>query len=361
MVHIALVFGGRSPEHEVSIVSARFVAKTLREAGYQVTPIGITTQGEWLSGDGAFNQLCERIGAPASGAAAQHRAQAIHVLQTVNCDIVFPLIHGISGEDGVIQGFCDLLELPFVGGDVLNQSICFDKLATRQVLSQIGLPQPQFLALYRHQFEGGRYWLVDEVERQLPYPLFIKPSRTGSSIGISKTHSRAELETALDVAFRYDERVVVEVGIVGREMEVSALGGAIPFLSAIGEIVPENEFYDYAEKYLKSSTQFHIPADLPTERAQLLHDYARRAWTATHCFGLARIDFMVSEDHIFLNEINTMPGFTKISMYPKLLQQSGISAVEALTQIVQLGLERGSSASRATTFLSHSDWFKGES
>jgi D-alanine-D-alanine ligase len=366
MTRIALVFGGRSPEHEVSIVSARFVAKQLAMAGFAVVPLGIGLDGSWVEGAQAFDRLVELTESPAQQgqfspgerAPGTSLEQALSALSAAEPELVFPLIHGLSGEDGCLQGLCELLDLPYVGGDVLNQSLCYDKLATRQLLRSIGLPQPDFLAFHSSQLGAEREGAVRQIEEALPYPLFVKPSRTGSSIGVSKARNREQLHYALNLALEFDQRVVVERALVGREVEIAALGAHPPLLSCPGEVIPENEFYDYEEKYLKSSTRFVVPAALDTAVEQRMREDAQRAWLALHCFCLARIDFLVEGETAYLNEINTIPGFTPNSMYPRLLAASGVSPVQALREMVELGLQRGPASRRARPFLSRSDWFK---
>jgi len=374
MTRIALVFGGRSPEHEVSIVSARFVAKQLALAGFTVVPLGIGLDGSWVAGERAFDHLVAltegagRVGSrestaaqPADHLSAPSLEQAFAALNAARPELVFPLIHGLSGEDGCIQGMCELLDLPYVGGDVLNQSLCYDKLATRQLLRSMGLPQPDFLALHSAQVNADPRAAIRRIEETLRYPVFVKPSRTGSSIGVSKAKNRDQLNSSLDLALEFDERVVVERAIVGREVEFAALGASPPLLSCPGEVIPENEFYDYEEKYLKDTTRFLVPAPVDAAVEKRMREDAGRAWTALHCFGLARIDFLLEGETAYLNEINTIPGFTPHSMYPRLLAAGGVSPVQALREMVELGLQRGPASRRARPFLSRSDWFKGES
>ncbi|MCB1044477.1 MAG: D-alanine--D-alanine ligase [Acidobacteria bacterium] len=353
-VHVALIFGGESPEHEVSIVSARFVAAQLREAGYDVTPVGIDVLGGWHKGEDSFVSLAERVDQDFAVDLSQ-RAACLTDLVNGAFDVVFPLVHGVTGEDGSIQGMCELFGIPYVGGDPLCQALCYDKLSTRMILKHLGLPQPDYVPVYRDTFVGGRYWVLDQVEASLHYPVFVKPSRTGSSIGITKAHSRNELMTALETAFQYDRRVIVEQTISGREIEVALLGDFTPLISAPGEIIPENEFYDYDEKYVKNTTLFEVPASMSVEQLQQLAEYATTAWRATNCYGMARVDFMVSESGVYLNEINTVPGFTEISMYPRLLREGGLTPPELMSRLVELAIDRGKHIRR---YSSRSDWYK---
>lgn len=355
-IRVALIFGGESPEHEVSIVSARFVYAQLQEVGYQVTAIGIDVRGGWHRGEHVFGELSDLVGQDFEPDLKQ-RSTIIGELISNAYDVVFPLIHGLTGEDGNIQGLCELFGIPFVGGDSLCQSLCYDKLSTRYSLTQLGLPQPDFVSLFREQFAGGRYWVIDMVERALAFPLFVKPSRTGSSIGVNKVTSRSDLADALECAFQYDHRVIVENAIVGREIEVAVLGDINPVISAPGEIIPENDFYDFEEKYLKNSTQFEVPAAMSSDQLAQVTEQAKHAWRYLNCHGMARVDFLVSTDAIYLNEVNTIPGFTEISMFPKLLRESGINSHQLMERLVNLAIERQRN-DRKREFLSQSDWFK---
>ncbi len=353
---VALIFGGVSPEHEVSIVSARSVHRNLLDASFQVEGFGIDQQGGWHSGKNVFDELVALVGKDYK-LDQKKRVATLASLLNGDFDVVFPLIHGVTGEDGGIQGFCELLGLPFVGGDSLCQSLCYDKLATRQILSHHGLPQPVFLPFFVEQFVGGRYWVIDQIEETFTYPVFVKPSRTGSSIGVSKVASRSQLEAALSTAFEYDDRIIVEENIVGREIEVALLGAVNPIISAPGEIIPENDFYDFEEKYVKNTTSFEIPAMLSSEQIGQISDYAKRTWRIMNCYGLARVDFLVGNDQIFLNEVNTVPGFTDISMYPRLLRESGVNSNEMMQQLVELALNRERNQ-RRRDFRSNSNWFE---
>lgn len=357
MTRVALIFGGQSPEHEVSIVSARFVDQTLSAAGFKVVRIGIDREGGWHAGENVFSWLVNQESAPESAKRSGLVPGNHQLLADLEVDVVFPLIHGVTGEDGVIQGYCEMLGLPFVGGGPLNQSLCWDKIVTRTMLAAAGLPQPKFVALHRHE-KSVEEW-AGTVTRSLNFPVFVKPSRTGSSIGISKVNEPESLIKALEKAFDFDYRVIVEEGLKAREMELAGLGAADPLITEPGELIPENDFYDFEEKYIKNTTQFHLPAELPLERVEAMKDQARTAWRALNCFGMARIDFLVTEDDIYLNEINTIPGFTAISMYPRLAAQSGIDAQELMKKLVELAMERSRLMKRSRNFSSNLNWYKG--
>ncbi|MDJ0835601.1 MAG: D-alanine--D-alanine ligase family protein [Acidobacteriota bacterium] len=348
MTRVALIFGGQSPEHEVSIVSARYVYSQLREAGYSVLPVGIDRSGGWHFGGHAFETLCQN---------PVPKGEGLTSLAAMDVDVVFPIIHGLTGEDGSIQGYCNLLGLPWVGSDVLSASLCWDKLAARAVLLEHGIPQPPYLALYRENYDPDV--TATQVAEQLGFPVFVKPARAGSSIGISKVNQPENLAAALENAFRFDYRVLVEPGLEAREIEIAGLGAQDPQLSIPARIIPENEFYDFEEKYLNGRTTFEVPARIEPHVLERMHDIARRAWLALNCYGMARIDFLVTDDEVFLNEINTHPGFTSISMYPRLMRESGVPTPELMRRLVQLALDRDRLQAVTRDFQSGRDWFKG--
>ena len=353
LTSVALIFGGRSPEHEVSIVSARNVYKQLREAGFEVVPVGIDRNGTWLPGDEAFDALCAP---PTSENVTPDLARFAEIVRDEGIDVVFPMVHGVTGEDGAIQGYCKLLGLPYVGGDLLSQSLAWDKLATRTLMAANGIPQPRFLGFYRETFEMDA--AVEEIEKELSYPVFVKPARGGSSIGISKAKDREDLRTALDLALEFDYRVIVEEGLEAREIEIAGLGAQSPTLSIPAEIIPGGEFYDFEEKYIKDETRFLTPAEVDSAQLETMHEIASKAWLLLNCYGLARIDFRLTAETAYLNEINTIPGFTPISMYPTLLEKSGISGVELMKRLVELALGRDRLMPCREHFESHQDWYK---
>lgn len=350
MTQVALIFGGRSPEHEVSIVSARFVAEQLQMAGFAVQLIGVDRKGRWWHGPGAFsaleNQSNRQVALVTPGA-----------LHELGIDVVFSVIHGVTGEDGCVQGLCEMLDLPFVGGGMLNQNLCWDKIATRTHLARFGLPQPDFLSYHRADFDKEN--AIAEIERRLHYPIFVKPARTGSSIGVSRAQDRTSLIKALETAFTFDYRVIVEQGLEAREIEIAGLGSVEPQLSIAAEIVSEKGFYDFEEKYLKDTARFVVPAPLTDLQRERLHLAATKAWRILNCYGMARIDFLLTDEAAYLNEINTCPGFTRISMYPRLLRESGIDSPTLMRRLIDLALTRRQHLPRAVEFTSNQDWYKG--
>jgi D-alanine-D-alanine ligase len=355
MKKVACIFGGESPEYEVSIVSAENVTHQLREAGYDVLPIGIDPAGTWHTGSGAFHTLRTFNGDPTCKKLFSSRM----TLSDLDFDVVFPLIHGRTGEDGGIQGFCELLGIPFVGGGVLNQSLCMDKITSKRLLCQSGFPQPLWREVLLPGSNKDRDRILRSLESELGYPVFIKPSRAGSSIGISKAKNRMELISGLDIAFAVDSRVIVEQGVPNPvEIELSAMGGADPFLSVPGRIQPRREYYDFKEKYLAGQTLFEIPAAIPESMNQDMVEQARQAWVLFDCYGMARIDFLCSGSTVYLSELNTIPGFTGISMYPGLLEKSGVSQPELMNTLIELAFARHRTSQVNFRYNSHDDWYR---
>lgn len=352
MTSVALIFGGKSPEHEVSIVSARYVYSQLAAAGFQPLAVGIGRDGVWHVGEDAFAKLTSSN--PAESVPNQGPLIQLAELQA---DVVFPLVHGFNGEDGSLPGFCQIVGLPYVGGDLLNASLCWDKLATRTVLLANQVAQLPYRAFYKHDYQIQR--AVNQVETAFDYPVFVKPARTGSSIGISRARNTAELEAALKRAFSFDYRVLVEPALEGAvELEIAALGGLEPKLSPPAQIITENAFYDFEEKYIKNSARFEVPAQIDRHHLETMCETARRAWRLLNCYGMARIDFLINQDEVYLNEINTCPGFTSISMYPRLMAEAGIKGPELMRSLVELALNRDRDLTLCQSFSSDKDWWK---
>jgi D-alanine-D-alanine ligase len=350
-VRIGVLFGGRSGEHEVSLNSARAVMAALREAGHDVVPIGITPEGRWLVGGDPLRAL-------SSGTLHDERAvsmlpepgRAGLVALTSNeetppigsLDVLFPVLHGTYGEDGTVQGLFELAAVPYAGAGVLGSALGMDKVVQKTLWRGLGLPVVDFLSLLRRELERDPAAILDRVESALAYPVFTKPANLGSSVGVSKASNRSELAEGLQIAARYDAKLLVERGIDARELEVGVLGNEDPIASVVGEILPGAEFYDYRAKYIDSGSQAIIPAEIAAETAHEVQRLAINAFKAIDAGGLARVDFFLERgtDRLFINEINTMPGFTEISMYPKLWQATGVSFAELVTRIAELGLER---------------------
>ncbi len=348
---IAVIFGGQSSEHEVSRFSAEAVLRNIDTDKFEIAMIGITRDGRWLPYDGPV----ELLGTGEWQALAEARQHSQQVLLSAGAaiaaaerdsyriDVVFPVLHGCNGEDGTIQGLFELAGIPYVGCGVLGSALGMDKAYSKIVFEKEGIPQGKYLVFNRKQIYQTPSAMVKEVEEVLTYPCFVKPSNAGSSVGVSKAHDRVELESALQLAARYDRRILVEEFMDGREAECAVLGNDDPIASTVGEVIPCNEFYDYEAKYMSGdSSEVIIPANLPSNTVEKIKNYSVRAFKALDCSGLARVDFFVQKDtgEVYINEINTMPGFTQISMYSKLWAATGIPYSQLIERLIELALER---------------------
>ncbi len=354
---VGVIFGGRSGEHEVSLASAESVMAALDRDKYDVVAIGITKEGRWIAGDamaaltsGEASQPATLLPDPNSTALLQLDAQDNRsaALQTItDLDVVIPVLNGTYGEDGTVQGLLELAGLPYVGAGVVGSAVGMDKAIFKYVMAANGLPLLPWQLITQQQWASQRKAVVDSLERDLSYPVFTKPANLGSSVGISKCANRDELIAGLDEAFAYDRRVVVEQGINVRELEVAVLGNEEPVASVVGEIRPRRDFYDYFAKYVAEEgsddeSELLIPAAIDDEMADAVRTLAIRAYKAIDGTGLGRVDLLLDTDTgaLYMNEINTMPGFTSISMYPKLWEASGLSYTELLDKLIELALER---------------------
>lgn len=336
MRKIGVIFGGKSGEHEVSLLSATSVIEAIDKETYQVIKIGITRDGQWKYFDGDCKDIAngnwERLG------------------KNINpCDIsalvdfALPILHGPYGEDGTIQGLFEMLDLPYGGCGVLSSALCMDKALAKKVFTEAGLPTSKYQLVYREDIEEDIDQVIETIEKTVPYTMFVKPCNMGSSVGISKVRNREELVQALTLASSYDRRLIIEEGINCREVETGVIGNHHPEAAAVGEIVPKKDFYDYTAKYTDDSgTELQIPANLPKEIADQIRDLAKKAYIALDCAGFARVDFFVSKDNgnVYLNEINTIPGFTKYSMFPLLWKEAGVPFQELVERIIGFGDER---------------------
>ncbi len=346
--HVGLLFGGRSGEHEVSINSARAIyqALTLDENinKYEVTPFYIQKSGVWT--DPSLSAEVLSLGQPLPELDIDRADLWQFPAIASQIDVWFPILHGPNGEDGTIQGLLTLMQVPFVGSNVLGSCVGMDKLAMKMAFAQAGLPQVDYVAVERSQIYSNPCvfpQVCDEIEQKLGYPCFVKPANLGSSVGIAKVRSRAELEAALDSAAGYDRRIIVEAGLPHiREVECAVLGNDHPQVSIIGEITYDSDFYDYETKYTDGRAQLHIPASLPETVVQDIQRMAIQAFKAVDAAGLGRLDFFYQEatGKIVINEINTLPGFTTFSMYPQLWQATGVPFAQLVDQLIQLALER---------------------
>lgn len=334
---ILLLAGGQSGEHEVSLMSARSVLAALPRDQFDVTPVVISKQGRWLPPTDTVRALETGVSVP-GGDLVLHRAASAE-----GYDAVFPLLHGPMGEDGTIQGLLTLAGIPFVGSGVLGSAVSMDKVMTKQVLASAGIPQVAWRLAVRREW-GQAPDTVRARAAELGYPLFVKPANLGSSVGISKVRGPDELSAALTLAFSLDRRVILEAMTAHkpREVEVGILGNDAPVASPVGELSFGAEFYDYATKYTEGQATMHIPAPLPPEVAGRVRELGLAAFRALDCAGLARVDFFYVEEtgELLLNEVNTMPGFTTTSMYPKLFEAAGLSYSELVTRLVELALEQ---------------------
>jgi len=350
-IHLVVLFGGQSAEHDVSCTTAAHVLRAADPRRYRITPIGIARDGQWHLANAVQQALLEGPHAiPDQLIAAGHAVEPCTVLMAsaVESTVVVPLLHGPLGEDGTVQGLLELSNLPYVGSGVLASSLAMDKAMTKLVIAASGIPQARSLSFRADRISHDT---ADQVIAELGLPVFVKPANMGSSVGVSKAKNATEIRAAIELALRYDEWIVVEEAIIGREIEVGVLGNREPRASLPGEIVPGAEFYDYADKYIESGSQTLIPAPLTPEQIAEVRTLALRAYAALRCEGLSRVDFFFEEHGrgFLLNEINTMPGFTPISMYPKVWITSGVSYPELIDELVRLALERHARRRRTTS------------
>lgn len=353
-LRVGLIFGGRSGEHEVSLTSARGIMQAIDRTKYEVVQIGITKTGQWLVGGDVHQQLAAAVAghpvieqnlAEAGAVVDTHEVMSNLVLWTEQAgplDVIFPVLHGPFGEDGTVQGFLELVGLPYVGAGVTASAAGMDKAICKDIFRAHGLPIVIHRIFLRREWQADPDAVIAECEAAMPYPMFVKPANLGSSVGIHKAKSRGELQAGLADAARYDRKLVVEEGLEAREIEVSVLGNDEPLASLPGEIIPSREFYSYAAKYIDASSELLIPAPLSQEHTELIQQLAIMSFKALDCAGLARCDFLLEKKtgEVFINELNTMPGFTPISMYPKLWAASGLAYPDLIDRLIELALER---------------------
>ena len=346
---VLLLFGGQSAEHEVSVVSARSVYQAIDADKYEVILAGISRTGQWFLEDGNASLLEQSVVSDENDLLVQLGAGQRDLVSldgnsvgSAAFDVVFPLLHGPRGEDGSVQGLLELADVAYVGAGIAASAVGMDKELARAVFAQAGLRQTDYLVIRRSAWNVDRQGTLEDIEAKLRYPLFVKPVNLGSSIGISKVHDTQSLESAIDLAAGYDLKIMVEASVENaRELECAVLGNDDPKASVIGEIIPGAEFYDYTTKYIDDRSQLIVPAELPESVSAEIQRMSVDAFRAIDCAGLGRVDFlMTSSGDIFLNEINTMPGFTPISMYPRLWQASGIAYPALIDELIQLALAR---------------------
>jgi D-alanine-D-alanine ligase len=373
-LRIGILFGGRSGEHEVSLLSAASILKAIDQTKYEVIPIGITKQGQWLTSSSAQHLLTgDTKPAPAVKKSVSSKSIALKASADLvqgstalaqqngslaqSLDVIFPVLHGTFGEDGTIQGLFELADIAYVGSGVLGSATGMDKTVMKQLFAAVGLPQTPHVNLLRSEWKSDAKRCIKRIEKKLTYPVFVKPANLGSSVGISKVHDRSELAPAMDLSASFDRKLIIEQGVGGpgvkpRELEVAVLGNDSPEASVVGEIVPGAEFYDYNAKYHSDASVPIIPAKLSKSESNQIREMAIAAFRACDCAGLARVDFLMEPAvktkkgreakpaRIYLNEINTMPGFTSISMFPKLWEASGLPYQQLIDRLISLAAER---------------------
>ena len=351
-----MIFGGRSGEHEVSLMSARSVMKAINKDKYDVTLIGITKEGKWIAGDDTMKQLTSGDIASASEAALlgepQHRALmqvkahaasgGVTLSSMTELDVIFPLLHGTFGEDGTVQGMLELADIPYVGAGVVGSAVGMDKAVFKSVMKAHNIPTPKYVIALRSEVERDVNGVIAKCEAQFGYPMFAKPANLGSSVGVVKAHNKNEMPAALREAAKWDRKILIEQGIDAREIEVSVLGNDEPIASVPGEVVPKKEFYDYNAKYIDGDSELLIPAPLDEATTKRAQEIAAATFKAIDACGMARVDFLMDRktNELFVSEINTIPGFTEISMYPKLWEASGMSYSELIDRLIELAIER---------------------
>ena len=354
-LRVGIIFGGRSGEHEVSYCSATSIINAIDKNKYTVIPIGITKQGKWISPqETAIALQSGKIEGKSSVVLLSDPSSKALIFIDSNqglnkspdlekLDVIFPVLHGPYGEDGTVQGLLELANIPYVGAGVAASAISMDKDLMKIIFQQKGLPVLKWLTIKRKEWQVDKVETLSLVQKNFEYPLFVKPTNLGSSVGITKVHEKEELEKAIDLASSYDRKILIEQGLEeAREIECSVLGNDEPRVSVVGEVKPAGEFYDYDSKYIDEGTQLIVPADLPDKVSKEVQQIALRAFRAVDAAGMARVDFFVTkkENKIYLSEINTIPGFTSVSMYPRLWQATGISYPELIDRLIQLALER---------------------
>ncbi len=359
---VGVVFGGKSAEHDVSLRSALTIMAALEAAGHEAVPIGITREGQWLtSGDPMAalqaasplfsidesrqaGDVVNQVSSLSIQARQDGRGSVPNNGWAGGIDVIFPALHGPMGEDGTVQGLFELADVPYIGAGVMASAVAMDKSITKKILSSAGIPQARWVVARRREWQTMPDQVQEAIEESLGYPCFVKPASLGSSIGISKVRNAEELAEAMNLAAQHDRKIVIEEGIEGQELEVSVLGNDDPIASIVGEIIPggDHEFYDFEAKYVDDTSELLIPARIPDEAAREIQRLAVQAFREIDCAGIARVDFFLERDtgRVLLNEINTIPGFTAISMYPMLWEASGVPISELVDRLVDLATER---------------------
>ena len=359
-LHVAVLFGGRSGEHEVSLMSARSVLSVLDPAKYEVTQVGITHEGTWLTGTDVLEKFenNKTDGLIPVLVSPNPSERGIYIMEGISglkkwsdIDVYFPVLHGTFGEDGTLQGLFELADVAYVGAGVVGSSVGMDKGIFKDVMIANNIPVVDMMVVLRAEIENDMLSVIEKAEKVSDYPLFTKPANLGSSVGVTKCSNRSDLQEGLMEAALFDRRILVQKGVKNaHEIEVSVLGNDEPIASVCGEVLPSREFYSYESKYIDGTSGLLIPAPLPDEISECIREYAVRAYKAIDCAGMARVDFFLEKDtnQIYLNELNSIPGFTKISMYPKLWEASGLSYQKLVDQLIELAMERKADRDRTS-------------
>lgn len=346
---LCIIFGGISSEHEVSCMSAAFVIRNIDREKFDVIKIGITKDGRWILTEanpdkvGNGEWICEKGNTEVVFSPSRGENAGIHTKSgLIKPDCVFPMLHGKNGEDGTVQGLLTLAGIVFVGCGVASSAICMDKVIAKQICAQNGIRQANWLLVRRHELDKNKERAISAIEEKLGYPVFVKPANTGSSVGVTKARDRSALEKALALAAGYDDKILVEEFIDGLELEIAVMGNQNPIASGIGRIIPSREFYSYEAKYLDGTSERVFEPELPGNAANELTETALKVYKTLDCRGLARVDFFMKKNgQIIFNEINTIPGFTSISMFPELFKRAGISNKELITKLIDFAFAEG--------------------
>lgn len=357
---VGILYGGKSPEHNVSLSTAMAVMNAIDKNKFDVIPIYITVEGQWIKGERLTGTITEVKQLQFQSDAKAMIPVALNQVPTLAdgknpspsvtddnkesetaIDVIFPLLHGPNGEDGTVQGLLEILNIPYVGNGVLASAVGMDKVVMKNLFAQAGLRQAKYVSFTKRDWSKDEEGAYNQVEQKLGYPCFVKPANAGSSVGITKCKQRADLKAAFIEAFKYDRKIIVEEAIVGREIEIGVIGNDEPICSVVGEIIPKKEFYDYQAKYEDGNTELIIPAEVTEEQYETIKQMAITAFKALDLSGLVRADFFLAEDGtVYINEINTMPGFTPYSMFPLLWKHSGVPYSELIERLIQLAIER---------------------
>lgn len=351
-LNVAVLFGGKSQEHEVSLMSATNIINAMDKNKYNIYKIGITKQGKWMVYNGSTDKIMDgswekEIEVDTESYCQDDETLFSRTIKSISniekLDVVFPVLHGPYGEDGTVQGLLEVLDVPYVGCGVMGSAIGMDKQFSKLLFEKFGIPIGNYKVYYKHNINGCLQNVVMDIEKNFTYPFFIKPANMGSSVGISKAHDRCQLIQALIEACKYDRKIIIEEFIDGRELECSVLGNNDPVFMGVGEILPSHEFYDYEAKYFDGdNSKLLIPAQISDKKLQEIKELSLKAFKAVDCCGMARIDLFMEKDtcNLYINEINTIPGFTRISMYPKLCENAGLKYNELIDKLIDLAIER---------------------